>query len=129
MFFPHKTDTGTLQPWEYLPAAAGTYQVGQLLTVSGGKLAAISEATKTTPPYLCMGSVTVAAGENLPVVRVTNDEIYETQLSAAAASATIGTKLEVSAGGLKADAAAVGTFEVVYIEDTAADSVVRGRFV
>lgn len=129
MFFPHKTDTGTLQPWEYLPAAAGTYQVGQLLTVSGGKLAAISEATKTTPPYLCMGSVTVAAGENLPVVRVTNDEIYETQLSAAAASATIGTKLEVSAGGLRADAAAAGTFEVVYIEDTAADSVVRGRFV
>lgn len=129
MFFPHKTDTGTLQPWEYLPAAAGTYQVGQLLTVSGGKLAAISAATKTTPPYLCMGSVTVADGENLPVVRVTNDEIYETQLSAAAASATIGTKLEVSAGGLKADATAAGTFEVVYIEDTAADGVVRGRFV
>lgn len=129
MFFPHKTDTGAHQPWEYLPAAAGTYQAGQLLIVSGGKLAAISAATKTTPPYLCMGSVTVADGENLPVVRVTNDEIYETQLSAAAASATIGTKLEVSAGGLKADAAAAGTFELVYIEGTAADSVVRGRFV
>lgn len=128
MFLPHVNDRGTHQPWEYIPAAAGTYSVGQLLGVSGGKLVALSTATKTTPPYLCQAKITVADGEAVPVTRVTDDVIYETTLSAEAASAAIGAKLEVSAGGLQADAAASGTFEVVYIEGTAADSVVRGRF-
>ena len=128
MFLPHSHDKGALQPWEYIPAAAGTYQVGQLLDVTGGQLKAISAAKTTTPAYICMASKTVAAGEDLPVQRVCKDEIYETHLSAEAAAATIGTKLQVSAGGLMADAAATGTFEVVYLEGTAADSVVRGRF-
>lgn len=128
MFLPYSHDKGTQQPWEYLPAAAGTYKVGQLLDVTGGKLTAIDAAKKTTPAYVCMASKTVAADENLPVQRVSKDDIYETHLSAEAAAATIGTKLEVSAGGLEADAAAAGTFEVTYIEGTAAGSVVRGRF-
>lgn len=128
MFLPQTYDNG-LQHWEYLPAAAGTYQVGQCLTVSGGKLAAITAASKTTPPYLCQAQVTVADGEPLPVIRIKEDMILETKLTAEAASAAIGTKLEVSAGGLGADAAAAGTFEVVYLEGTAAESVVRGRFV
>lgn len=129
MFLPHVNDKGTHQPWEYLPAAAGTYKVGQLLNVSGGKLAALSAVSKTTPPYLCQANITVEAGESVPVTRVTNDVIYETTLSAAADAAAIGSKLEVSAGGLQADAAAAGTFELVHVEDTAAGSVVRGRFV
>ena len=128
MFLPYANDRGTHQPWEYLPAASGTYDVGQLLGVSGGKLVALSAATKTTPPYLCQAKITVADGETVPVTRVNNDVIYETTLSAEAASAAIGAKLEVTAGGLQADAAAAGTFEVVYVEGTAADSVVRGRF-
>ena len=128
MFLPHVNDRGTHQPWEYIPAAAGTYNVGQLLGVSGGKLVALSAATKTTPPYLCQAKITVADGETLPVTRVTNDVIYETTLSAEAASAAIGAKLEVTAGGLQADAAAAGTFELVYVEGTAAGSIVRGRF-
>lgn len=126
-FLPHQSDNG-LQPWEYYPAAAGTYEVGQLLNISGGQLAAITAETKTTPPYVCMARATVTAGELLPVLRVQKDMIFETQLSAEAAAATIGTMLEVTSGGLQADAAATGTFEVVYIEDTAADSTVRGRF-
>lgn len=128
MFSPHKSDTGAVSPWEYIPAAAGTYQAGQLLNVSGGKLAAISAVCKTTPAYLCMGNHTVDDGEVLPVTRVTDDMIYVTELSAAAASATVGTMLEVSAGGLQADAAAAGTFEVVAIEGTAAGDLVYGRF-
>ena len=76
-----------------------------------------------------MGTHTVAEGENLPVTHVSDDVIYETNLGAEAANAVIGTKLQVSAGGLTADAGAEGTFEIVFIEGTAADSVVRGRFV
>ena len=128
MFLPYSHDKVALQPWEYLPAAAGTYQIGQLLDVTAGKLTAIGAAKTTTPAYLCMASKTVANGDVLPVQRVSKDEIYETHLSAEAADAAIGTKLQVSKGGLEADAAAAGTFEVSYIEGTAAGSVVRGRF-
>ncbi len=128
-FLPVKTDTGASTPWEHLTAAAGAYKVGQLLSVTGGKLTAITAASTTTPPYVCMADATVADGELLPVVRVNEDAIYETTLSAAAASAKVGTKLEVSAGGLEADAAATGTFEVVTImEGTAKGDTVRGRF-
>lgn len=129
MFLPHQSDTGALQPWEYLPAAAGTYKVGQLLNVSGGKLTAITDASTTTPAYLCMSNITVAADELVPVQRVSKNYIYETRLTAAASSAKIGTKLQVSAGGLGADGAAEGSFEAVFIEATAKDSVVLGRFI
>lgn len=129
MFRPHMSNTGAVLPFEYLPAAAGDYEAGQLLNVSGGKLTALSAASTTTPPYLCMGKHSVADGEHLPVTRVTDDVIYETELGAAAADAAIGTKLEVSADGLTADAAAAGTFEVVYLDGTAQGSMVRGRFV
>lgn len=128
MFLPHASDTGALQPWEYMPAAAGSYQVGQLLNVASGKLTAVSAASTTTPPYLCMSNITVENEELVPVIRVSKQYIYETRLSAAAASAKMGTKLQVSAGGLKADAGATGSFEVVFLEATTEDAVVRGRF-
>lgn len=128
MFFPHKSDTGAVLPWEYMPAAEGTYQAGQLLNAKDGTLNPISAASTTTPGYLCMANVTVTAGQTVPVTRVKNDVIYETQLSAEAADAAAGVKLQVSAGGLQVDAGAAGTFEVCDIEDTAAGSVVHGRF-
>lgn len=128
MFSPHKTDTGAVLPWEYMPAAAGTYQAGQLLNAKNGSLTPVSAASPTTPGYLCMANITVTAGQLVPVTRIQHTEIYETQLSAEAADAAEGTKLQVSAGGLKVDAAAAGSFEVTYIEDTAAGSMVRGRF-
>lgn len=129
MFTPHKNGTGAVLPWEYLPASAGTYKAGQLLQVSAGSVAAISAAIKTTPPYLCMADITVEAGGIVPVTRVNADTVYKTTLSAAAASAVIGTKLEVTAGGLEADAAAAGTFELTCLEGTAQGDTVYGRFV
>ena len=128
MFSPHKTDTGAVLPWEYMPAAAGTYQAGQLLNAKNGSLTPVSAASPTPPGYLCMANITVTAGQLVPVTRIQHTAIYETQLSAEAADAAEGTKLQVSAGGLQVDAAAAGSFEVTYIEDTAAGSMVRGRF-
>lgn len=128
MFSPHKTDTGAVLPWEYMPAAAGTYQAGQLLNAKNGSLTPVSAASPTTPGYLCMANITVTAGQLVPVTRIQHTAIYETQLSAEAEDAAEGTKLQVSAGGLQVDAAAAGSFEVTYIEDTAAGSMVRGRF-
>lgn len=127
MFVPHKSDNG-LQPFEYYPAAAGTYAIGQLLNVSDGKLTAVAAASPTTPAYVSMGQGDLADGDVLPVIRVNHEMIFETTLSAEAADAKLGTKLQVSAGGLQVDATAAGTFEVVHIEDTAAGSTVHGRF-
>ena len=136
MFIPIKSTDGAMTPFEYIEAAAGTYQVGQLLNVSGGKLAAISADQATTPPYVCMQSGTVKAGEQLAVARVGEKYIFETELATAATAVTVGTKIQVASGGLKAkyvtgasDAAVPGTFEVVSLDGTAAGSKVRGRFV
>lgn len=130
-FLPVKSDTGAATPWEYLPAAAGTYTVGQLLNTTGGKLAAITAATTTTPPYVCMADITVEDGEQIPVVRVGEGRIFETTLSAAAADAKVGSKLQVSKGGLEADGAAAGSFELVEIVNgtTGKGDPVRGRWV
>ena len=130
MFRAIKSDSGALIPWEYLPAAAGTYHVGQALQVTGGKVAAISADLKTTPEYICEAEITVAAGEPVPVTRVSKNHIYETTLAAAASGADIGAKLQVAAGGLTAKYASdtPGTFEVVTITGTAAGDTVRGRW-
>lgn len=128
MFFPHTSDTGAVLPWEYMPAKAGGYKAGQLLNASDGALNPVSAASITTPGYLCMADITVTEGQSVPVTRITHAVIYETQLSAEASAAKIGSKLEVSAGGLGVDAAAAGTFEVTYLDGTAAGNMVRGRF-
>lgn len=127
MFHP-KNMTGALQPWEYLPAAAGTYKAGQLLNAAGGKLVPVSEASTTAPSYLCMADITVSEGHVIPVAAVVKNEIYATALSAEAAEAAIGSKLQVSAGGLQVDAGAAGAFELTYLDGTAAGSEVHGRF-
>ena len=89
MFIPIKTNDGAMTPFEYMEAAAGTYQVGQLLNVTGGKLAAITGDQTATPPYVCMQSGTVKAGEPLAVARVGEKYIFETELAAAADGLTV----------------------------------------
>ena len=120
----HKDSRG----WEYLPATAGTYVAGQALTVADGKLAAISAARATSPEYICMMDGTVDADALIPVIRVDKDIELETTLSAAAADMVMGTKLQISAGGLQVDAAAAGTFEVKSYEGTTTGAAVIGRF-
>jgi len=127
MFLPIKSDNGALLPWEYMSAAAGDYKAGQLLTVDEGFLAAIEDATTEAPPYLCMADITLEEGGILPVTRISEDYIYETTLAAADATAAVGGKLQIAAGGLEA-AAGPGAFEIVYLDGKAAGDMVRGRF-
>ena len=127
MFTVHKTDQGAVQPNEYLAAAAGTYKAGQMLNVTGGLLSAIAAASTARPLYLCVSDREVAAGEPLPVTRVSDDAIYETSLSAAGA-AVVGGRLQISAGGLQVSAGN-GAFEVTHVSGTAVGDMVRGRFV
>ena len=127
MFIP-KSIGGATQGWEYYGAAAGTYKAGQLVNLTGGVITPVAAASKTTPGYVCMADITVAEGGEVPVQRIVKDIEFVTELSAEAAAAKAGSKLEVSAGGLAVDAAAAGTFEVTYIAGTAAGSEVHGRF-
>ena len=132
MFTVYTNDNGAQEPHYYQAAAAGTYQVGQLLALNANGLAeAVSQASLTTPPMLCLFSGTVQAGENIPVQYVTGDVEFETELTAEAAAAKVGSLMEVSAGGIGVDAPASGTgsFRLTYLEGTAKDSVVRGRFI
>lgn len=129
MFTVHTTDTGAVQPYEYLAAAAGTYKAGQLLTVADGKLAAISAASTAAPEYLCQADITAVAGDVIPVTRVSKDAIYASTLSAAADGAAVGSKLRISAGGVEVDAGAAGKFEVVSIAGNAKGDAVLGRFI
>lgn len=128
MFVPVKSNTGAMLPWEYLGAAPGTYQAGQMLTVTEGKLAKLSGASTTTPPYLCMADVTAAEGQVIPVTRVEGTFLYETTLSALYADAKPGVKVQVGEDGLTV-AQGSGTFELVDVEGTQAGDTVRGRFV
>ena len=128
MFVPVKSNTGAMLPWEYLGAAAGTYQAGQMLTVTNGKLAKLGAASTTTPPYLCMADVTAAEGQIIPVTRVEGTFLYETTLSALYADAKPGVKVQVGEDGLTV-AQGSGTFELVDVEGTQAGDTVRGRFV
>lgn len=54
MFQPWKSDNGAVLPWEYLPAEAGTYHVGQALNLDAttGHLEAVAADLDTTPPYI-----------------------------------------------------------------------------
>ncbi|GHU87150.1 hypothetical protein FACS1894202_00840 [Clostridia bacterium] len=123
-----------------LPAAPGTYAVGQLLTLSGGKLAAISAARTTSAPYLCDFAGTIPAspvaglpplegGDTIPVIPVEKNIVYETSLSAAAVISN-GDKLQIAAGGLQVNKTAAGSFEIVHAMGAAKiGDTVRGRFI
>lgn len=128
-FLPVKRDSASLIPWEYLPAKAGTYQVGQILALDGGMLSPLDAASTERPRYVGMLDGTVAEGETLPAAWVNLSDVYETTLSADASGAAPGSLLEISAGGLEADAAAQGAFMLVELEGTASGDRVRGRFV
>ena len=128
MFVPIKRDTGAMLPWEYLGAAAGTYQAGQMLTVTDGKLSALDGPSTTTPPYLCMADVTAAEGQVIPVTRVEGDCIYETTLKAQYEAAKVGVKMQVDGDALTASEGA-GNFELVEVSGTQVGDTVRGRFV
>lgn len=129
MFQPWKSDNGAVLPWEYLPAEAGTYHVGQALNLDAttGHLEAVAADLDTTPPYICNAEVKVeTAGTPIPVSRTSRDVIYETTLQAAAAGTVAGSRLVVKSGGTQVGAGD-GTFEVVSLDGTTAGSIVRGR--
>lgn len=125
----YSTDDGHVPAWEYLPVDNIKPEVGLGLAFGdNGKLKA-----SATPTHICMRTETDYVGSNavLPVVKISEDQVWESRLYSAAASAQIGDKADISSSGLWVNAASStnGNFQITYLEDTAMDSVVRGRFV
>ena len=127
-FMIHSTDDGRVPATEYLPAGAITPKAGMALTQTGGLL--VSAVGATAPSYIamCERETACEAGENIPVIRVNGDIIFETAFSADADSVALGDKVTVSADGLSVTATAGGPAEGVYIDCTEKGSMCRVRF-
>lgn len=129
MFYPYTRDTGALQPWEEMPAAAGTYyKAGQALSVVNGAVTNANGPVNKAD-YISMFSGTAPAGQMIPVIRATNRIIFKTELATEAADLKVGTKMKVNADHETLLADEAGGFEVTAFDGNTAGSVVYGRFV
>lgn len=130
MFKVHMVDGGHILGWERYPAGALTPKIGLAMQLVDGSLAVASGTTK--PTYICMveGDGPVEAGTILHTVRVTEDQIWETTLSADGSGVQPGDKVTLSADGLQVTGTTTsGVAEIVEMLGTAAGDTVRVRFV
>ena len=131
-FLIHSIDDGHVPAWEYLPCGAITPKVGMALVQSSGNLA-IATGT-TAPAYISMveKDAAVSAGTLIPVIRVSPDIIFETELSASGTSLKQGDKVTLHASnGMQFTATTTsGVAEVIDFPDgsQASGARVRVRF-
>ena len=129
MFRIHSVDDGRNVPIEYLPVSAMTPKFGTAMAMSSGKLALATGATR--PQYISMVEKDAACtdGDIIPVIRVDSDIIFETTAQAALTSVNLGDKVTIHTDGAQVTATtASGVAEVVYMDGSAAGSMVRVRF-
>lgn len=125
----YSTDDGHVPAWEYLPAGEFQPQVGMGVAAdSNGRLKA-----SAVPTHIAMRTegTTLDGTTSIPVVKIAADQVWESTLYSAAASAKVGMKVDLSSNGLWVDATktTTGNFLITYLENTIRNSVVRGRFV
>lgn len=130
MFFPLKNADGAMAPTEYLPCSAITPKYGMALIQSSGKLAIATGTSRPTYISMVEKSAAVSAGEIIPVIRVDEETIYETTISAAGTSLNLGDKVTLHASdGMQVTATTTsGVAEIVGMDGTASGSKVRVRF-
>lgn len=125
-FIPHKYRDGQLDPWEPKPATAGlTLEVGKLMKLESGKLA-VATATDT-PEYICMEhrKEQTVDGQMVHVTAVSEETIYETTLSEASASITVGSTYNIDSTGMMVTATGGGSIRVESYEGKEAGDKVR----
>ena len=128
-FLIHSVEDGHSLPIEYLPCSAIQPEVGMALTLTSGKLAKATGTTK--PAYISMlqAKAALTAGEIIPVVRVTEDIIWETTLQEAGTSLNVGDKVTIHTDAMQVTATTTsGVAEIVYMDGTDAGSMCRVRF-
>ena len=128
-FIPYQYPDGQPTPWEYLPAAAGDYEVGAALGFSAGKLTLLTGGT-AAPQYICMCDKTGNPdGGVLPVIRVAAGVVYASGLSVDAAGIQVGAKYTIDATGRMVTATETdGVAQVTAYDGKTAGSAVYVRF-
>lgn len=129
MILPYSYDDSRPDSFEYIVGTTGiSVKVGTALYFASGKLAIATGTTK--PEYISMSEIaSVAANQEIPVIRVSDDTVYETELSTASAAIALGAKYTLDATGSKITATTSGgVAEVVAYDGKAAGDKVRVRF-
>lgn len=98
MFLLKKVENGynNVHEPEYYPAGATALTQGEGVKLSSGKLVACGATTK--PSFITVAAAAANAA-SVPVIPVTNQQIYEADASVSVASAVIGTKVTLTAAG------------------------------
>lgn len=106
-FIPKTYNDGAVDPWFYLPAASGTYHIGEALYQSSGNLTKASGTT--VPTFICMAEKVVStAGESIPAIAVNPDTEYEVELAASVSGLKNGSMADISSDGMSLAAATSG---------------------
>lgn len=129
MILPYSYDKAKPDHFEYKPITGSlSIKVGTALAFSGGKLAIATGTTK--PEYISMTEIaSTTDGEDIAVIRVSDDTVYETELAVASSAIALGAKYTLDTNGEKITATTTnGVAEVVAFEGKAAGDKVRVRF-
>ena len=106
-FIPKTYNDGAVDPWVYLPAATGTYHIGEALYQSSGNLTKASGTT--APTFICMAEKVVStAGESIPAIEVNPDTEYEVELASSVSGLKNGSMADISTDGMSLTAATSG---------------------
>ena len=95
MFKLHKKNQATIPVVKEIPAAAGTYAVGQTLALNAAGYAAQVAGT-TAPAFVCASSATVSSGDVIAVNPIYEDMEFLTVFSADGSSLKPGAKVTIS---------------------------------
>lgn len=125
MFLQSRQLRGMTAPIVYMDATASVvYKVGETLKASAGAVTRASATEK--PTHICVGPASV---NGVPCVEVLDDMEFETTLSAAGTSLSVGDKVTISADGLQVTATTTGgVAEITGMEGTAVGSKVTVKF-
>lgn len=84
---------------EYLDVGSAAIEAGETLTVKSGKL-----VKETTAPTHVAAAAAAANAVNVPVFRITNDQVYEVPCATSPSAFVAGAKLAINADGLQVGA-------------------------
>lgn len=108
-----------------LTAVSGSYEVGDALIISSGKLTKTSATV--APTHICAKTVTLTTAEEIPAYEVEANQEYETELSTAG-SLTVGVKYTLADAQKVTATTTSGVAEVVSVAGTTAGSKVVVKF-
>lgn len=92
-----KSHGASAAPIETIPADSSlSYKVGEGLVITSNKAA--KAAGTTAPAYICVGP---AKDGNVPVIKMSKEDVYAAPLSAAGTSLNIGDKVTVDTDSIR----------------------------